>query len=171
MQPIIITIDGYSSCGKSTLAKGLAKALDYIFIDSGAMYRAVTLHFLRNKISLSNHADIDDALQHIHLSFQRNKSTGGNDIFLNGEDVSLLVRDMVISNQVSEVAAIREVREFAVAQQRKIGSQKRSCDGWKRHWHYCFSRCRTENFYDCRCSNTCGSVVTPNSFCKTRILL
>lgn len=124
MNPIIITIDGYSSCGKSTLAKALAKELHYIFIDSGAMYRAITLYFLRNGISFSDHTAVADALRHIHLSFQRNKNTGDNEALLNGENVSAAIREMVISDNVSEVSAIKEVREFAVAQQQKMGLYK-----------------------------------------------
>ena len=124
MNPIIITIDGYSSCGKSTLAKALAKQLHYIFIDSGAMYRAITLYFLRNHISITGRAAVEEALQHIHLSFQRNKNTGDNEMFLNEENVSSAIREMMISDNVSEVAAIKEVREFAVAQQQKMGLHK-----------------------------------------------
>ena len=123
MHPIIITIDGYSSCGKSTLAKALAKELNYIFIDSGTMYRAITLYFLRYDISLSDIQQIINALQHIHLSFRRNQSTGDNEIILNDENVSLFIRDMTVSNRVSEIAAIKEVRTFAVAQQ-QIGINK-----------------------------------------------
>ena len=124
MHPIIITIDGYSSCGKSTLAKALAKELNYIFIDSGAMYRAITLYFLRHHVSLSDSNAVSDALQQIHLIFKRNKNTGDNQIFLNGENVSLPIREMTISNYVSEVAAGKEVRQFAVVQQKKMGEHK-----------------------------------------------
>ncbi len=124
MRRIIITIDGYSSCGKSTLAKALARELHYIFIDSGAMYRAITLYFLRNNIFLSDKAAIVDALQHIHLSFHRNLQTGDNEMFLNDENVSMFIRDMNISDNVSEVAAINEVREYAVVQQQKMGKNK-----------------------------------------------
>lgn len=124
MQRIIITIDGYSSCGKSTLAKALAKKLNYIFVDSGAMYRAITLYFLRNNISLSHKEQIVDALQHIHLSFHRNLQSGDNEVFLNAENVSSLIREMNVSNQVSEVAASKEVREYAVMQQQKMGKNK-----------------------------------------------
>ena len=124
MNSIIITIDGYSSCGKSTLAKALAKELHYIFVDSGAMYRAITLYFLKNGISFTDKEMIADALHYIVLSFQRNKNTGDNEIYLNSENVSAAVREMVISENVSEVAAIKEVREFAVAQQQKIGLHK-----------------------------------------------
>lgn len=124
MNPIIITIDGYSSCGKSTLAKALAKQLHYIFVDSGAMYRAITLYFLRNGISFTDKDMIGDALHNIHLSFKRNKNTGDNEVFLNGENISAAIREMVISDNVSEVSAIKEVREFAVAQQQKMGVHK-----------------------------------------------
>lgn len=124
MNPIIITIDGYSSCGKSTLAKALAKHLHYIFIDSGAMYRAITLYFLKNGIPFTDKAVVENALHHIHLSFQRNTSTGDNEMFLNDENVSSAIREMIISDNVSEVAAIKEVREFAVAQQRNMGLHK-----------------------------------------------
>lgn len=124
MQPIIITIDGYSSCGKSTLAKALAKELKYIFIDSGAMYRAITLYFLQNKVSFTDKDEINKALEKIHLSFRRNLDTGNNDIFLNEDNVSLAIREMNVSDCVSEVSAIKEVRESAVAQQQKMGLQK-----------------------------------------------
>ena len=124
MQPIIITVDGYSSCGKSTLAKALAGALSYIFIDSGAMYRAITLFFIQHQIHLINHEEVVAALQHIHLSFQRNKNTGDNEVFLNNKNVSAAIREMTVSNNVSEVAAIKEVRGFAVAQQQQMGKQK-----------------------------------------------
>ncbi len=124
MKPIIITIDGYSSCGKSTLAKALAKELNYIFIDSGAMYRAITLYFLREGINLSNKESVVAALQHIHLSFRRNESDGSNEIFLNNENISSAIREMSISNYVSEVSALPKVREVAVAQQRRMGLNK-----------------------------------------------
>lgn len=123
MRRIIITIDGYSSCGKSTLAKALAKELNYIFIDSGAMYRAITLYFLRAQTNLNHKDEVVAALHQVHLSFQRNKS-GDNEIYLNDENVSTAIRDMSVSNQVSEVAAIKEVREMAVAQQQRMGLQK-----------------------------------------------
>ena len=108
MQPIIITIDGYSSCGKSTLAKQLAHELGYIFIDSGAMYRAVTLYLLRNNITFSDVANVHHALQHIHLSFHKNNQTGDNEIYLNGDNVSLQIREMDVSQSVSDVAALAE---------------------------------------------------------------
>jgi len=121
---IIIAIDGYSSCGKSTLAKQLAKELHYIYADSGAMYRAITLYFLRNSIQLTDKKQIKKALKNIHLSFAFNVDAGESHIFLNDENVELLIRDMLISEKVSEIAAVKEIREFAVAQQEKIGKDK-----------------------------------------------
>jgi len=124
MRNIIVTIDGFSSCGKSTLAKQLAAELNYVFIDSGAMYRAITLYFLRNHINWSNEAAITDALAEIYLTFQVNEITGNSDMHLNDENVEVLIRDMLVSEHVSEIAALRQVREFAVAQQQKMGEQK-----------------------------------------------
>jgi len=124
MSRIIITIDGYSSCGKSTLARQLAKHLRYIFIDSGAMYRAITLYFLRNHISLSSNKQISQALDDINLEFCYNEVTGDNDIYLNEENVAIPIREMLVSETVSEVSAIKAVRTFAVAQQQKMGEQK-----------------------------------------------
>ena len=124
MQPIIITIDGYSSCGKSTLARQLARHLHYLFIDSGAMYRAITLYFLRNHVGLNSNKQIAEALHSIDLEFCRNDATGDNDIYLNGENVAIPIREMLVSETVSEVAAIKAVRQFAVAQQQKMGEQK-----------------------------------------------
>jgi cytidylate kinase len=124
MQRIIITIDGYSSCGKSTLARQLAKHLHYIFIDSGAMYRAITLYFLRNHINISSNKQICQALSDIDLEFCYNEQTGNNDIHLNDENVAVPIREMLVSEMVSEVATIKAVREFAVAQQQKMGEQK-----------------------------------------------
>jgi len=123
-QKIIIAIDGYSSCGKSTLAKQIAKELAYVHIDSGAMYRAITLYFLRNTISIHKQKDVNDALKNIHLSFLFNEVSGKSDIYLNDENVEVQIRDMVISEKVSDVAAIEQVRHFAVEQQRKIGEKK-----------------------------------------------
>ncbi len=124
MKKIIVTIDGYSSCGKSTLAKALATELNYIFIDSGAMYRAITLYFLRNHIDWNNQAQVVEALQNISLEFMYSYDTDASEICLNDENVEWLIRDMVVAESVSEVAAVREVREFAVAQQQKMGSTK-----------------------------------------------
>ncbi|HEY9178457.1 MAG TPA: (d)CMP kinase [Flavipsychrobacter sp.] len=123
-EKIIISIDGHSSCGKSTLAKDLAKTLGYQHIDSGAMYRAITLYFLRNNVNISNIADVQEALGNIRLSFLKNETTGQSEICLNGEDVAHQVHDMIVAQKVSDVAAIKEVREFAVAQQQEMGKEK-----------------------------------------------
>ena len=124
MQNIIITIDGYSSCGKSTLAKALATELNYVFIDSGAMYRAITLYFLRNHVNWTNKKDVVSALQNISLEFIYSHETDICEIWLNDENVEWLIRDMVVAENVSEVSAVREVREYAVAQQQKMGQDK-----------------------------------------------
>lgn len=121
---IIIAIDGFSSCGKSTLAKRLATQLSYTFIDTGAMYRAITLYFLRNSVALSNHQAIEAALQNIELHFEINSATKQSEIFLNGENVAHLIRELLVADKVSEVAAIKEVRHFAVAQQQVMGAKK-----------------------------------------------
>lgn len=124
MKKIIITIDGYSSCGKSTLAKQLARELNYVFVDSGAMYRAVTLYFLRNHIDWNNESAVVEALQNITLDFEYNDATGTSDMILNDENVELLIREMLVSENVSEVAAVAAVRIFAVAQQQQMGAKK-----------------------------------------------
>lgn len=121
---IIIAIDGYSSCGKSTLAKQLAAKLGYNYIDSGAMYRAITLYFLRNGVNINNHDEVLDALSNIHLSFVFNEARQQSDIYLNDEDVESYIRDLIVAEKVSEVAAVKEVRSFAVAQQKKMGRKK-----------------------------------------------
>lgn len=121
---IIITIDGWSSCGKSTLAKQLAKELGYVYIDSGAMYRAITLYFLRNHIDWTDVNEVNTALQNITIEFQFNEKSQQSEIYLNGENVEYVIRDLVIAEKVSEVSAIREVRTFAVAQQQKMGEHK-----------------------------------------------
>ena len=121
---IIITIDGWSSCGKSTLAKQLAKELGYLYVDSGAMYRAITLFFLRNHIDWTDKKEVKKALKEINLEFIFNTKTQVSEIYLNDENVEYVIRDLVIAEKVSDVAAIREVREFAVVQQRKMGAKK-----------------------------------------------
>ena len=121
---IIIAIDGFSSCGKSTLAKALAKALSYVFIDTGAMYRAVALYFMRNEIAFDNITAIEKAIQSIQLHFVFNETTGKSDMYLNGENVEAAIREMKVSQKVSEVAAIPAVRDFAVAQQQAMGIEK-----------------------------------------------
>jgi len=124
MKNIIITIDGWSSCGKSTLAKQLAKELGYVYIDSGAMYRAVTLYFLRNHVDWTDSKEVKDALKNIIIEFQYNEISQQSEVVLNGENVEYVIRDLVIAEKVSDVAAIKAVRSFAVAQQQKLGKKK-----------------------------------------------
>jgi cytidylate kinase len=95
-----------------------------VYIDSGAMYRAITLYFLRNHIDWSSHREVDRALKNIELEFRANIPANRSEMFLNGENVEFVIRDLVVAEKVSEIAAIREVREFAVAQQRKMGKGK-----------------------------------------------
>lgn len=121
---IIIAIDGYSSCGKSTLAKELAEQMHYAYIDTGAMYRAITLYFLRENISIKHPEDVAGALKNISLHFEANPETKRSEMFLNDENVSRYIRDMIVADKVSEVAAIKEVRMFAVEQQQKMGIHK-----------------------------------------------
>jgi len=124
MKPIIITVDGWSSCGKSTMARQLARELSYVFIDSGAMYRAITLFFIRHQIDLNDAQSIIEALSKIQLAFHLNPINGNNEIWMNGENVEASIREMSVAQLVSQVAAIKEVRDFAVAQQQQIGSKK-----------------------------------------------
>ena len=124
MKKIVITIDGWSSCGKSTVAKQLAKRLGYIYVDSGAMYRAITLYFLRNHIDWTDTPEVISALQDINIEFKFNDAIQQSEIYLNGENVEYVIRDLVVAEKVSEIAAIKEVREFAVAQQQKLGENK-----------------------------------------------
>ena len=124
MSKIIIAIDGHSSCGKSTVAKELAKALGYTYIDTGAMYRAITLYFLQHNIDCKNHAAVSDALKHIHLSFVKSTSDDMPQIHLNGINVEDLIRSLEVAGYVSVVAAIPDVRTFAVKQQQEMGKEK-----------------------------------------------
>ena len=121
---LIITIDGWSSCGKSTLAKQLATVLSYTYIDSGAMYRAITLYFLRNHIDWTDVIEVETALADIHLEFKHNAGSNTSEIFLNEENVEYVIRDLVIAEKVSDVAAIAAVRKYAVAQQQQMGANK-----------------------------------------------
>ena len=121
---IIITIDGWSSCGKSTVAKQLARELSYVYIDSGAMYRAITLYFLRNHVDWTQPAAVHEALSHIKMEFVANHKSGQTEIWLNGENVEYVIRDLVIAEKVSEVAAVKEVRAYAVAKQQEMGKNK-----------------------------------------------
>lgn len=123
-QKIIITLDGWSSCGKSTLAKALARALGYVFVDSGAMYRAITLFFIRNQINPADSVAVEKALNSIQLQFVFNPNRGASDILLNGENVETLIREMEVASRVSEIAALARVRQFAVQQQQRLGMAK-----------------------------------------------
>lgn len=118
----MVAIDGYSSCGKSTLAKALAKKLHFVYIDSGAMYRAVTLYFIRNSININSSFEVEKALEDIHLNFHsRDYQTH---ITLNDEEVSEEIRQMPVSEQVSSISAIKAVRREMVKQQQRMGRSK-----------------------------------------------
>jgi cytidylate kinase len=123
---INIAIDGYSSCGKSTLAKEIAKQLDYVFIDTGAMYRAVTLFALENKLinGLLNEIELISRLPQIEITFEFNKERGTSDVLLNGKNVETEIRQMKVSEKVSLVAAVKEVRKKLVELQQKMGNKK-----------------------------------------------
>jgi cytidylate kinase len=124
MQNIIIAIDGFSACGKSTTAKLVAEKLGFTYIDTGAMYRAVTLYFLEHYISLDNPKEVSKALSNIHLSFQKTASSTNADMFLNGLNVEDEIRKMYISDQVSQVSALKDVRVAMVDQQQRMGKKK-----------------------------------------------
>jgi cytidylate kinase len=124
MNKINIAIDGWSSCGKSTMARQMASILDYTFIDSGAMYRAITLFFLRNKVDLKDEKAVQSALSTIKLRFQKNPETSDQEICLNGLPVEMDIRSMAVAERVSEVATIKSVRDFAVEQQQLLGKDK-----------------------------------------------
>lgn len=128
MKKITIAIDGYSSCGKSTMAKDLAKEIGYVYVDTGAMYRSVTLYALRHNLFLADGSvDIENlksAMADIHISFKFNENTGRPDCYLNGELVEKEIRSLEVSNHVSPIAAVPFVREALVAQQQKMGEEK-----------------------------------------------
>lgn len=128
MKKITIAIDGLSSCGKSTMAKDLAKRIGYIYVDTGAMYRAVTLYALRNNLYGENDViDTDELgkkMADINIHFQINEETGRPDTYLNDELVEKEIRSMEVSNHVSAIAAIPFVRTAMVDQQQKMGKEK-----------------------------------------------
>ncbi|MCK5277520.1 MAG: (d)CMP kinase [Cyclobacteriaceae bacterium] len=124
MKNIVIAIDGNSGCGKSSTAKVIARKLKYIYIDTGAMYRAVTLFFIKYQIDLKNASDVDSALKQIDISFEYNIETGKNETFLNGKNVENKIRQMEVSNMVSPVSEISMVRRKLVEQQRRLGKEK-----------------------------------------------
>ena len=127
MEKITIAIDGYSSTGKSTIAKQLAKALGYIYVDTGAMYRAVTLYAMRNGFVTEDKSDIDrlvDSLPEINLKFIYNDAVGFSEMYLNEENVEREIRTMEVSKLVSKVATIAEVRKKLVLLQKAMGLEK-----------------------------------------------
>lgn len=124
MPKIVIAIDGYSSCGKSTTAKAVAAKMGYGYIDTGAMYRAVSLFLIQERVSLNSQRDVLAALEQIHITFNHNNRTDKNETCLNGLNVEEEIRKMYISNIVSEVSAIPEVRWAMVAQQQKMGRRR-----------------------------------------------
>lgn len=125
---ITIAIDGYSSCGKSTMAKDLAKEIGYVYVDTGAMYRSVTLyalqHHLFNEDGSVKLEELSKEMPQIHISFQFNQETGRPDCYLNGKLVEKEIRTLEVSNHVSPIAAIGFVREALVAQQKQMGEAK-----------------------------------------------
>lgn len=124
MKKIIIAIDGHSGCGKSSTARALAKRLNYAYIDTGAMYRAVTLYLLRSNTDLTDTATILKHLPNLAIRFKYSSQTNTNDTFLNGENVEQEIRSMSVSECVSEVSAIAQVRQLLVAQQQDMGREK-----------------------------------------------
>lgn len=124
MKKIIVAIDGYSACGKSTTAKAVASVLGYMYIDSGAMYRAVTLFFLDDYVSLTNEKEVKQALDKIDIDFKRNPENNKNETCLNGLNVEEAIRQMRISENVSQVSAIPAVRHAMVALQQKMGKKR-----------------------------------------------
>lgn len=123
---ITIAIDGYSSCGKSTLAKALAKELDYVFIDTGAMYRSVSLFCLRNNLVHNNEVKVEEVIQalpNIDIHFDKNPGSGKLEVLLNKEFVEPYIRTMEVSQLVSKVASIKEVRAKLVEEQQKMGAK------------------------------------------------
>ena len=128
MKKITIAIDGFSSCGKSTMAKDLAKEIGYIYVDTGAMYRSVTLYALRHNLFNADGSireeELKAQMKNINISFQLNKTTGKPDTFLNGENVEKDIRSMEVSSHVSPIAALPFVRAALVAQQQRMGAGK-----------------------------------------------
>ena len=127
LKPINIAVDGYSSCGKSTLAKDLARSLQYIYIDSGAMYRAVTLYALDNGLVTDGEVDTDSllaVLPSLKIGFEHNVATNRSETLLNGENVEESIRKMRVSEVVSKVSVIKEVRDKLVQVQKELSDQR-----------------------------------------------
>jgi cytidylate kinase len=123
VRKIVIAIDGYSACGKSTTAKAVAAVLGYRYIDTGAMYRAVTLYFLEHHVALTNPREVSKALEQIHIAFKvTSKNT--SETFLNGLNVEKSIRNMHVSENVSQVSTIKAVRNALVEQQRRMGKER-----------------------------------------------
>lgn len=124
MGKIVIAIDGFSGCGKSSTAKAVAKQLGYLYIDSGAMYRAATLHFLNQFLSPTNPQDVEKALKTLDISFHTNNEKQVQETYLNGLNVEAEIRSMRVAQKVSEIATIASVRKELVSQQRRLGKKK-----------------------------------------------
>lgn len=128
MKKITIAIDGYSSCGKSTMAKDLAREVGYIYVDTGAMYRSVTLYAMRNGLFNAdgsiNTCELEQKMDEINISFRLNSETGRPDTYLNGELVEKDIRTMEVSARVSPIAALPFVRKALVARQQAMGKEK-----------------------------------------------
>lgn len=128
MKKIVIAIDGHSSCGKSTMAKDLAREVGYIYVDTGAMYRAVTLYCMRNNLFSAEEevlvTELEAAMPRVNVTFRLNEQSGKPDTYLNGERVEDIIRSIEVSGNVSKVAAIPFVREAMVEQQRAMGKDK-----------------------------------------------
>ena len=186
MKKIIIAIDGVSSTGKSTMAKDLARELGYTYIDTGAMYRAVTLYSLQHGFFTSGGIDeqkLQDAMNDIDISFRFNPETGRPDTYLNGVKVEKEIRGMEVANRVSPIAALGFVRRAMVAKQQEMGKAKgivmdrqrgagRTAaedgrrqghrDGWSRYRYGCLSGCGTEDLCDSQPGSAC-----PTAFGRT----
>ena len=162
MKKITIAIDGYSSCGKSTMAKDLARRIGYVYVDTGAMYRAVTLFALRNGLFNADGSVNIEKLEHqmpnIAVSFQFNQATQKPDTYLNGELVEKEIRSLEVSNHVSLIAAVPFVREAMVEQQQAMGQEGGIVMDGRDIGTTVFPECRTENL---RHSLGRGSCATP----------
>ena len=123
MRKIIVAIDGHSACGKSTTARAVASILGYYYVDTGAMYRAVTVHFLEKHVALTNPKEVTRALADVKVTFKLNPA-GVTETYLNGLNVEKKIRKMEVSQNVSQISAIREVREAMVDAQRKLGKSR-----------------------------------------------
>lgn len=124
MGKIVIAVDGQSGCGKSSTAKEVARILGYTYLDSGAMYRAMTYHYLRHPFDLNDSSEIEESLSNFQLEFRNNPQSGLQETFLNDQNIEQEIRKMEVSSRVSEVAAIGQIRKFMVRRQRELGDAK-----------------------------------------------